>query len=219
MSIEKMRGVVIREVPVGESDKIITLLSKEGGKVSLSARGARNAKSKFLSSCELFAYSDFTVYTGRKHPSVSTASLIDNFYGLRKEIKAFAAGSYLADFLNRVVFEGVECDEILRLFLTALKVLEKGSEPLFTTTVFELKYFYLNGMMPDFNEIIHFGGDELLKGTAKALLYIGSADVKKVFSFNVSEEVSEQIKRIRYLLFNEQIDIRFNSYDFLLSLY
>lgn len=219
MSSKKLRGIVIREVPVGESDKIITLLAKEGGKVTLSARGARNAKSKYLSSCELFSYSDFVVFTGRKNPAVSSACLIDNFYALRKDVKTFAAASYLAEFLNRQIYEGVECDDILMLFLTALKVLEKGGEPMFTTVVFELKYFSINGMMPDFSQNMQFGGEELLGGTLKALSYISSADIKKVFSFNVSDEVLKQIKRIRYLLFKEQIDIRFKTYDFLMSLY
>ena len=48
MGTEKLRGIVIREQVKGESNKQIVLLAKGVGRVVLSARGARNAKSKLL---------------------------------------------------------------------------------------------------------------------------------------------------------------------------
>ncbi len=221
MSTEKMRGIVIKETPVGESDKIITILTKEKGKVTVSARGARKPKSKYLSSCELFAYSDFVIYTARKFPSVASASLIENFYNLRRDIKGLAAAAYFADFLNRQIYEGVECPEILLLILTALKKLSSGrTEPLFASYVFELKYLSLNGMLPDFSDYTSSGfkkKENILPGTLKALGYISSCDVKNVFNFNVSAQVLSQLKKIRADMYENLSDVQLKSYDFLLE--
>ncbi|MCD8090544.1 MAG: DNA repair protein RecO [Clostridiales bacterium] len=218
MSTEKMRGIVIREVPVGESDKIVTLLTKEKGKITVSARGARKPRSKYLSSCELFAYSDFVIYTARKFPSVSSAVLIENFFGLRQDIKSLAAAAYFADFLNKQVYEGIECPELLLLILTGLKKLNSGkTEPMLASLIFEFKYLSLNGMLPDFSDYKTAKKEDISPGAFRALDYISSCDVKRSFDFNVSGNVLNELKNIRNSLEEGLSDIHLKSYDFLLE--
>ncbi|MEG1895303.1 MAG: DNA repair protein RecO, partial [Oscillospiraceae bacterium] len=55
-------GIVLREIRTKESDKIITVLTKELGVVSIYAKGAMRLKNKFHSSTGLFTYSEFTIY-------------------------------------------------------------------------------------------------------------------------------------------------------------
>ncbi|MCD8215231.1 MAG: DNA repair protein RecO [Clostridiales bacterium] len=223
MSTEKMRGIVIKEIDVGESDKLLTLLTKEKGKLTVSARGSRKPKSKYLSSAQVFAYSDFIIYTARKNPSVSSAVLIESFYPLRQDVKKLAAGAYIADFLNRHIYEGTDCSDMLLLILTALKKISEGkAEPLLASYIFELKYLSLNGMFPDiyfFYQVFAEKKEEILPGTVKALDYISSCDIKKVFNFNVSDAVLGQLKTARNSLSENLDDIRLKSYDFLCSLY
>ena len=52
-------GLVLREVAVGEHDKLLTVLTPKEGKITLSAKGARSMKSKVLPLCRLFTYGNF----------------------------------------------------------------------------------------------------------------------------------------------------------------
>ncbi|MCD8157986.1 MAG: DNA repair protein RecO [Clostridiales bacterium] len=223
MSTEKLRGVVIKETAVGESDKIITLLTKEKGKITVSARGARKPKSKYLSSCEVFAYSDFVIYTARKNPSVSSAVLIESFYGLRQDIRRLAAAAYFADFLNRHIYEGADCQDLLLLILTAFKKISAGkTDPVLASYIFELKYLSLSGMLPDisaFYTVFTEKKEEILPGTVKALDFISSCDIKNVFNFNVSGYVLNQIKDIRESMAENLDDIHLKSRDFMLQVF
>ena len=58
-------ALVLREVKVGEADRILLLLTPEQGLISASAKGSLRLKSRLFSSCGLFCYSEFTLYEGR----------------------------------------------------------------------------------------------------------------------------------------------------------
>ena len=97
MGTEKLRGIVLREQARGESNKQIVLLAQGVGRVLLSARGARRAKSKLLAATQLFCYADFVVYEGKGFYSVTQAELKNSFYGLRLDMDKFSEAMYLAE--------------------------------------------------------------------------------------------------------------------------
>ena len=105
MGTEKLRGIVLREQAKGESNKQIVLLAQGVGRVLLSARGARRAKSKLLAATQLFCYADFVVYEGRGFYSVTQAELKNSFYGLRLDMDKFSEGMYLAELTEAVITE------------------------------------------------------------------------------------------------------------------
>ena len=104
MGTEKLRGIVLREQAKGESNKQIVLLAQGVGRVLLSARGARRAKSKLLAATQLFCYADFVVYEGKGFYSVTQAELKNSFYGLRLDMDKFSEGMYLAELTERSCF-------------------------------------------------------------------------------------------------------------------
>lgn len=60
-------GLVLRQVKVGEADRILTILTPDLGVVSASARGSLRMKSALFSATGLFCYSEFTLTSGRSH--------------------------------------------------------------------------------------------------------------------------------------------------------
>ena len=56
------RALVLRETDYRESDKILTLLTEQEGKLTVSARGCRKSNSPIASACQLLAWGEFTLY-------------------------------------------------------------------------------------------------------------------------------------------------------------
>ena len=108
MGTVKLQGIVIGERIQGESNKQIVVLAKGVGRVLLSARGARKAKSKLLAAAQLFCYADFVAYEGRGFYSVTQAELLNSFYALRTDMEKLEEAVYLAELTDRTCPEGTE---------------------------------------------------------------------------------------------------------------
>ncbi len=143
-------GVVIRETLVKDSDKIITVLTGNLGKISVLAKGVKGIKSKNSAGVQLFCYSEFELIEKNGRYTLKTAVLKHGFFGVRTDILGFALASYILDITNAVTNEGADETETLRLLLNTLHVLsEKKDIPLWLIKgAYELKLMQVCGYMP-----------------------------------------------------------------------
>ncbi|MDR3551591.1 MAG: DNA repair protein RecO, partial [Clostridia bacterium] len=143
-------GLVIRELNVGESDRIITILTREKGVVRASAKGARIPKNRFASVCRLLCFSRFTLFAGREKYIIDEAEPLDVFIGLRGSLSGLALGQYFCELCGAVAPQEEPAEPFLRLILNALHLLETGSRPpTLVKAAFELRLLTLAGYMPD----------------------------------------------------------------------
>jgi DNA repair protein RecO (recombination protein O) len=148
-----VRALVIKEFEAGEADKRLLLLCKEHGRLLVYARGARKPKSKFLSSAQIFTYSDFVLAQGRGFFSVTQADIIENFYDLRTDYDRLAAAFKIVNICDKTVLENSNCDPLLRLVLKSLSLLAKKSIPHSQVlSVFLLRFFDYYGLRPHSQE-------------------------------------------------------------------
>ena len=75
----KTKGLVIKERTVGESDRLVTLLTADYGLVNAFVRNAKQLKNKLSASTSLFAYCEFSIYQGRDANVVDNATVIEMF--------------------------------------------------------------------------------------------------------------------------------------------
>lgn len=160
MSVKKtIDGLVLREVPVGESDKLLSVLTAEG-QITLMAKGARSMKSKFLPICRLFTYANFEYYERGGYHWIAGGSVNDSFFSISSNITGFALASYILQLAEDITGEGVEAEDILRTTLNTLYAIEKKLRPYEQIkAVYELFAADISGFSPDLSGCSLCNGD------------------------------------------------------------
>ena len=151
-------GVVIRCANSGESDRIITVLCKEYGKISVLAKGARKTGSKFMSSTSLYCYANFSVRKEEKLSFLREAELYNSFFDLRCSLSAMALAGYACAVCDDVVTED-EGELLLPLLLNTLYALSCGKyDERFVKASFEITAACICGFTPDISGCAFCGG-------------------------------------------------------------
>lgn len=236
-----IRGIVLKETPVGEADKFITILGKDYGKVSISVKGAKRVRNGLTAGTSLFSYSDFYIAETKKRIYLNRAEPIEAFYNLRNDLSALAYGSYFLEIVNKLLFENMPSNNILLLLLKALTAVSKNIIPnKLISSIFELKILEYNGYRPEINECINcrkpsdknflitFEGtvckDCLTKGCFYIPLnetlfytirYILTTELNKLFTFKVSTKTINSLSNFSRHLIKTQLNLNLKSVNFL----
>lgn len=147
MGIYKAEAVVLRSRVYGEADRIITLFTREAGKVSAIARGVRKPTSRLRGAVQLFSHTRLVLYTGKSLDTVSQGDAEEDFSYLEKDLERFITASYCAELVDRLTAENQPYAGVFFLLLSALRSLEQG-DPELLARVFELKLLSLLGYRP-----------------------------------------------------------------------
>lgn len=143
------KGLVLREVNYKESDKILTVLTAEEGKLTVSARGCRKKGSAIAAASQLLVWSEFTLYEYQGRWAVKEAITERRFDAVRTDLDKLSLASYFAEVTETLAEEGQAEPELLSLTLNSLHALEKLSLPTaLIKTAFEWKAMALAGYEP-----------------------------------------------------------------------
>lgn len=143
------KGLVLREVNYKESDKILTVLTAEEGKLTVSARGCRKKSSTTAAACQLLVWSEFTLYEYQGRWAVKEAVTERQFSGVRSDLEKLSIASYFAEVTEALAEEGQTETGLLALTLNSLHALEKLHLPqALIKTAFEWKAMALAGYEP-----------------------------------------------------------------------
>ncbi|MBE6938602.1 MAG: DNA repair protein RecO [Ruminococcaceae bacterium] len=146
----KTKGLVIRETRIKEADKLLTLLCPGQGKMTVKARGVMKDKSKNSASCQLFCWSDFTLYENRGYYTVTEATPVDMFSELQTDPVKFSLGAYFCEICELLSQTDWVSDELLRLTLNMLYALCRLDVPSeLVRGAFEARALVCGGYMPD----------------------------------------------------------------------
>lgn len=146
------KALVLRAVDYKESDKILTLLTPELGKITASARGCRKKGSTIAAACQLLCWSEMVLYDYNGRWSVKEAATERQFRGVRDDLDKLALACYFSEVTELLAVEGMTSPELLSLILNSLHVLDQMQKPLsLVKAAFELKAMCLAGYDPLLN--------------------------------------------------------------------
>ena len=106
--VETLKGIILRETPIGDYDKMMTVLTADGGKLSVFAKGAKRLKSPLFAATQLFSYTEMTLKKTGNTYYIRTGDLIENFYHIRDTLEGAALAGYIADIASDIAIEGQE---------------------------------------------------------------------------------------------------------------
>ena len=238
-------GLVLSEQTVGESDRLITVLTRSDGLIRAFARGAHQFKNKSAAATQLLTYSDFAIYRGREANSIDSADARKVFFGLRSDLEKLSLAQYFCELARTLAPEADSGEPYLRLMLNALHFLENGERPpLLLKAAVEMRMLTLAGYMPDVLACAgcgkYDGGEFYLdpvegrllcadcaekarhitnldNGALYALRHICLAEDKKLFGFKISPESLQELSRTSEQYTLAHLEHGLKSLDFLKS--
>jgi DNA repair protein RecO (recombination protein O) len=121
----KTSGINLKSHNLGNSDKIITIFSRDLGKIKAAARGSRKPASKFGGRLELFAHNDYLLNKGKTLDIINQAETIEPFMAIRSRFETIQAGLYLLWAVDKATVEYQPNPALFDLLLSCLKALTR----------------------------------------------------------------------------------------------
>jgi len=124
----KAEGIVLKRVNFGEKDKLITIFTKNFGKLTVLAKGIRAIYSKKASHLELFNHVSFYAACGRNLDIVTEAYTLETFPNLRRQLEKVAYTYNIVEVLDRLCAEHQEHNNVYILLLETLRNIDNNSD-------------------------------------------------------------------------------------------
>lgn len=141
-----LTGIVLISAPSGEYDRRLVLLTKERGKVTAFAHGARKPGNPLMAASRTFSFGSFSLYEGRSAYNLQSAQISNYFDELSTDMEAACYGSYFLEAASYYAQENMDETELLKLLYQSLRALTKPALPnRLVRRVFELKAMVIEG--------------------------------------------------------------------------
>lgn len=246
MITTQVLGMVLSAMPIGEYDKRLVILTKERGKITAFAKGARRPGSAFLACSQPFSFGEFTVYEGRSSYNIMSVDIKNYFEELRTDLEGAYYGFYFCELSDYLTHENEDGSNTLKLLYQSLRALmQKNIDNRLVRRIFELRMLQINGVAPQvFNCVkcnktdnryffsIEAGGIlcsdcsrngissiRISESTVYAMQYIITSPLEKLYTFIVTEEVMEELKKCIGEYANTYFEKRMKSLDLLEQLF
>lgn len=239
-------AIVLRRINIGETDRIVTLYTREKGKLSSIAKGARRHLSKLAGATELFTYGRYFLASGRELDIITQTEVKESFPGIRKDLNRIAHATYICEMVNAFVEEREANYGIFDTLLSALYLLESEVDPEVVARYFELNLMSLMGYRPELDQCIRcdvhpagagiyfspsMGGRvckecgplpddaiHLNKETADAMRILLTAEPGTLRKLEFSKEVKQELFRIIHWYVRYRTDHDLKSSEFIHAL-
>jgi len=239
-------GMIISTSPIKEYDRRVVILTKEQGKITAFANGARKPNSPLVGAVNPFSFGEFVLYEGRSAYTMKSAKINNYFEKLRGDLTGAYYGFYFLEVADYFARESNDERDMLRLLYMSLKALDNEKIPNeLIKCIFELKVLAINGIGPQVFSCLLCGDKErtvafsikrgglicsecigkdisatydkvtLHPSTLYTMQFITSSRVEKLFTFQVSDEVLNELKRLMKRIYEAYIEREFKSLEML----
>ncbi len=206
----QVNGMVIKSSPVGEYDKRLVLLTRERGRITAFARGARRINHALMAATRPFAFGVFTLYPGRDAYNVQTAEISNYFEELSMDMEAACYASYFLEIAEYYTRENVDETQMLKLLYQSFRALLKQAIPnLLVRSIFELKAMVINGEYSPVPPV------QVGDAAAYAWEFVTSIPIEKLYTFTLAEDALGEFSNAVHKDMCKYVDCSFHSLEIL----
>lgn len=130
MGLYRDDGIVLRTHKLGEADRIVSVLTRQHGKVRAVAKGVRKTKSKFGARLEPPTHLQLQFYEGRELDIVTQAETIDHFRAIRDDLDRLTRAVSMLEAADQLSLERQPNPAMYQMLVGALRALAGSSGPL-----------------------------------------------------------------------------------------
>ena len=240
-----IQAIVLRVTDYNDRDALLTVLSRNHGKLTIKARGLRRKNSPLIAPCQLLAFAEFTLFEYKGQYTINEAHSLELFTALRRDLTKLSLGTYFAQVCDVISMEDLPNPELQSLLLNSLYGLSKlDLQETFVKSVFEMRAACLAGYTPDLFGC-HICGSQnpdrfdlsagqlscrgcasgehgirmpVTAGMLEAMRYVCLCDPKRLFSFQIGDQTLEQLSSLTESYLQTQLERGFSALDFYKSL-
>lgn len=165
----KLTAIVLRTVDTGESDRVVTLLTRERGKVAAFARGARASRRRFGGALEPFTLvaAEVRERSASELLGLESVTPLDAFGGIRGDLARIACAGYAVELARELVSDHERHEDLFDLLASYLALLAAGPARPAALRAFELGALRAAGLSPRLDGCARCGGPLSRGGPAR----------------------------------------------------
>ncbi len=212
----RSEAIVLRTSSLGEADKIITLISKEKGKLAAVAKGIRRSKSRFGARFELFNNLSLTFFKGRSLPIITQAEIIDGYLRLRRNFSKINYAYAMVELLDKMTPEYQQEARYYKLLAASLSALNKLSvDSKLVLAAFDVKLLAISGFMPELSRCISCKSKSGLVGfdSGRGGVVCQNCASSGQTVQPISPSLTGKIKELLYAPFSLLFEVKINPTD------
>ena len=173
-------GVILRRLEYGDSDLILSLITRDKGKISVIAKSAKKSTKRFGGLLELFSLLDIVCTTGKGKglAVLQEASLNTPLGSIRSDYHKTAHASYWSELMDKWLEEGHGQPELYRLLVRVLRKLDHGElsgEQL--NVLYQSQFLRLSGLRPNLERCVRCGRQDSPKTSGDISFDLGKGGI------------------------------------------
>ncbi|WP_100398308.1 DNA repair protein RecO [Bacillus sp. FJAT-44742] len=239
--LDKAEGIVLRTISYGESNVIVTLFTREAGKIAVMAKGAKKPKSRLASITQPFMYGMFLYYKGSGMSTLSQGDPVNSFKLVRADINKTAYASYFVEMVDKLTEEKERNPYLFELLLQLLQYLNEEMDEEVLMRIFETKMTAVAGIKPELDhcascqskegefsfsvkeagflcrQCVHIDEKKIpiSQQTVRLLRLFFYMDIARLGTVSLKQETKDQLKTVLETYYDEYSGLHLKSKRFL----
>ena len=237
--LKEIEGIIIREIPYGETSKIIHVYTKEEI-ISIMCKGAKSMKSPFRATTLKFTYGKFNIYyKENKLSTLHSVDIINPLSKIKNDITLLSYVNYITELTTQVLKQTT--NNLYEDYISAILKIEEGLDPLILANILEIKYLDDLGVGLNLDSCVSCGSkasiitidgdrggyicsncyqnelivDQKALGLLRMYYYV---DIKSISKLKISDKVKNEINYFLNAYYDRYTGLYLKSKDFLKKL-
>ncbi|MDP4162125.1 MAG: DNA repair protein RecO [Bacillota bacterium] len=242
--LQKCEGIVIRNTDYSETNKIVTLYTREWGKFGVMARGAKKPNSRLSAISQLFTHGYFLVQKGTGLGSLQQGEMISSMRSIREDIFLTAYASYIVELTDKSTEDRKPDPYLFELLYQTLHLMNEGYDLDIMMHIYEMKMLNVLGLHPVLNQCAVCGNTEgqfvfsvreggllchrclthdpyhfkISASAVKLLRLFYFFDLSRLGNISVKEETKAELKKVITAYYEEYSGLHLKTKKFLNSM-